>query len=68
MTVVVGILYMPETRGADLETIGISFGARDLPVLQSLRSLIGRANRALKVRGFRIGEAEVPGIELEPRT
>ena len=68
VTVLVGILYMPETRGADLETIGISFNARDLPVLQSLRRLIGRANRALKVRGPLVARAEVSGIELEPRT
>ena len=66
MTVVVGILYMPETRGTDLETIGISFNARDLPVLQSLRSLISRASWVLKVKGTRVGEAEVSGIELEP--
>lgn len=67
VTVLVGVLFMPETRGADLETIGVSFNARDLPVMQKLRSLVGRANRALKVKGAQMGEAEVSGIELSSR-
>lgn len=67
MTVAISTLYMPETRGADLETSGGSFGAGDLPVLQSFRKMMSKANSSLRFKGGRVEGVEATGIELETR-
>ena len=73
LTVAVGALLMPETKGRDLETIGDAFGLAkvdDMPVVRGLRSLASRAIRVGKRGiGWRRHDSDVnaPGIELESR-
>lgn len=66
----VSIVYMPETRGRDLETIGEAFGlqsARDIPLVKNLQRLASRAARAL---GFtyesHVIQTPNQAIELQP--
>ena len=70
----VSIIYMPETRGRDLETIGEAFGtqrARDMPVVLGLTRLISRVARTLGLdqsRGSQITTQSDQGIDLQPRS
>lgn len=67
------MVYMPETRGRDLETIGEAFGLQrtgDLPAIRRLKALgswmgrlLGSGNRP---RGY-ISTADTQGLELENR-
>ena len=65
---------MPETRGADLETTGVAFGAmssRDTPVLKRLNKLVSRLSGSLQGesrQSGRVDQTEASGIELEART
>lgn len=63
---------MPETRGVDLESTGVLFGtqgARGMPVLKSLRQLVSKLSRSLRLRREQNAGAQVgrQGIELETR-
>ena len=73
MTVAVTALYMPETRGRDLETAGETFGlhrATDMSVVRGLRAMGSRMRKLIGAsRGQRglAPQAENQGIELEHR-
>ena len=75
LTVAVSVLYMPETRGRDLEAIGEMFGlhrAADMPVVRGLRSLGSRIGRMVGIpgsasRGHVLSEVQDQGIELGVR-
>lgn len=73
LTVAVSAVYMPETRGRDLEAIGETFGlhrATDMPVIRGLRALGSRIRRMIGIALGRTGadsQADNQGIELEVR-
>ena len=71
----VSTIYMPETRGRDLETIGEAFGAqsaRDMPFLSSIKRLSGRTAKSLGLthaRGVDVASRqEQEGVELQARS
>ncbi|KAI9877728.1 MAG: hypothetical protein M1830_003004 [Pleopsidium flavum] len=73
LTIAVSAVYMPETKGRDLEAIGETFGlhrAMDMPVIRGLRSLGSRIKKMVGVgsepKGY-FPEGENQGIELERR-
>ena len=70
----VSTIYMPETRGRDLETIGEAFGmhsARDMPVVLGLKRLVSRATRVFglaRSHSSQIDPSFNQGTELQPRS
>lgn len=73
LTVAVSMVYMPETRGRDLEAIGVAFRLQrtgDMPVVRRLRAL-GSRMRTLVGGGNRPwGRLSATGsqeLELETR-
>ncbi|MCJ1262955.1 hypothetical protein MMC22_002825 [Lobaria immixta] len=73
LTVAVTVVYMPETKGRDLETIGETFGlhrATDMPLFRGLRALGSRMREVTGLTRGRTGhvpQAESQGSELEVR-
>lgn len=73
LTVAVSAVFMPETRGRDLEAIGETFGlhqAMDMSIISGLRALGNRLKRMIGITRGRPGnapQAENQGIELEVR-
>ncbi len=72
--VAVSTIYMPETKGQDLETIGEAFGirsARDLPAILDLKQWASRVRRILgfnRVRRSDGATSSGSGIELQSRS
>ena len=73
LTVAVSMVYMPETRGRDLEAIGAAFVLQrpgDMPVIRRLKALGSRMRIMFGTseRPWRhISAAETQGQELESR-
>ena len=69
MTVAVCIIYMPETKGRDLEAIGETFGlfkVGELPIVRGLRRLASWAGKKVGIsRGPWGHGAAVEGREIE---
>ena len=67
------VIYMPETKGRDLEAIGETFGllrVGEMPVVRGLRSLASRVGKKVGIaRGpwGHAAEADGRDIELESR-
>ena len=74
LTVAVCVIYMPETKGRDLEAIGETFGllkVAEMPVVRRLRSLAGQAGGKVGIVKGPWGHVPQAGanqeIELESR-
>ena len=73
LTVAVCIMYMPETEGRDLETIGETFGllkVADMPLIRGLTSLTSRVGKKVGIQRGPSGHASLAEnreIELESR-
>ncbi|MCJ1248378.1 hypothetical protein MMC30_005595 [Trapelia coarctata] len=73
LTVAVSMIYMPETRGRDLEAIGEAFGlqrTRDMPVIRRLKALGSRIGTMVGASNRSWGRITATGsqeMELENR-
>ena len=74
VTIVVGVLFMPETKGRDLEAIGDVIGLQkvsDIPIIHGLQKMGNQIRRRIgRGNGLQseVLETRDQGIELENRS
>ena len=74
LTIVVGVLFMPETKGRDLETIGDAIrlqNVSDMPVVRGVKVLSSQIKRRIgagRASGSGASEPRSPAIELQDQS